>query len=65
MLFQMLEYFKAQMGSDEGATMAEYGLMVALVAIVVSVGAALLGVSINDLFTDTSTCLDTAPAAGC
>lgn len=36
---------------ERGATMVEYGLMVALIAVVVAVGAALLGTGINDLFT--------------
>jgi pilus assembly protein Flp/PilA len=35
---------------DRGATMVEYGLMVALIAVVVAVGAGVLGGNINDLF---------------
>lgn len=35
---------------DEGATMVEYGLMVALIAVVVAVGAATLGTNIKALF---------------
>jgi pilus assembly protein Flp/PilA len=37
---------------DDGATMVEYGLMVALVAIVAMVGAELLGTSILAVFND-------------
>jgi pilus assembly protein Flp/PilA len=37
---------------DRGATMVEYGLMVALIAVVVAVGAGVLGGNINDLFED-------------
>lgn len=37
-------------GKDKGATMVEYGLMVALIAVVVGVAAALLGTSIATLF---------------
>lgn len=39
-------------GSDNerGATMVEYGLMVALIAVVVAVGAAALGTRVDALF---------------
>ena len=43
---------------DEGATMVEYGLMVALIAVVVGVTAATLGDDIAGLFTDVSTSLN-------
>jgi len=36
--------------ADKGATMVEYGLLVALIAIVVAVGAAVLGIAIDNLF---------------
>lgn len=35
---------------EEGATMVEYGLMVALIAIVAMVGAALLGKNVLSIF---------------
>jgi pilus assembly protein Flp/PilA len=35
---------------EEGAAMVEYGLLVALIAVVVAVGAGLLGVRIDALF---------------
>ena len=35
---------------EKGATMVEYGLMVALIAIVVIVAVALLGTNLNTLF---------------
>ncbi|MFP3901953.1 MAG: Flp family type IVb pilin [Acidimicrobiia bacterium] len=37
---------------DRGATMVEYGLMVALIAVIVAVGAELLGEGIDQLFDD-------------
>ena len=53
---QMITFLKAWMdarSSDErGATMVEYGLMVALIAVVVAVAAAVLGTGIAALFTD-------------
>jgi pilus assembly protein Flp/PilA len=42
---------------EEGATMVEYGLMLALIAIVAMAGAALIGTSASTLFTTTSTTL--------
>ncbi len=35
---------------DEGATMVEYGLLVALIAVVVAVAAAVLGTRVSTLF---------------
>jgi pilus assembly protein Flp/PilA len=40
---------------ESGATMVEYGLMVALVAVIVAVGAGALGTAVNDLFGTTAT----------
>lgn len=57
MLFQVYDYLRTKLGAEKGATMAEYGLMIALVAIVVSVGAAFLGTSIDTLFDDTGSCV--------
>ncbi|MFC7491619.1 MULTISPECIES: Flp family type IVb pilin [unclassified Knoellia] len=37
-------------GSEQGATMVEYGLMVALVAVVVGVAASALGAAISTMF---------------
>jgi len=41
---------KYQASDDKGATALEYGLLVALIALVIAVGAALLGPAISDLF---------------
>ena len=43
--------------SDEGATMVEYGLIVALIAVVVALGAATLGTHISSLFNSIATSL--------
>lgn len=40
---------------EEGATMVEYGLMVALIAIVAMLGAAAMGVSVDAIFDKAST----------
>jgi pilus assembly protein Flp/PilA len=46
---------------EEGASMVEYGLLVALIALVVAVGATTLGTGINGLFGRANTAL--TPAA--
>jgi pilus assembly protein Flp/PilA len=45
---------------DEGATMVEYGLMVALIAVVCLAAVTLLGTSINDIFTEISGSMSTS-----
>ncbi len=43
-------YIKALLWRDDGATMVEYGLMVALIAIVALVAVTALGVSVRNIF---------------
>lgn len=42
---------------EEGVTAIEYGLIAALIAVVIIVGAGLVGTSLNTLFTEISTCI--------
>jgi pilus assembly protein Flp/PilA len=42
---------------EDGVTAIEYGLLAALIAVVIIVGAGLVGTELNTLFTDISTCL--------
>ena len=48
--------------NERGATMVEYGLMIAFVALVVGVAALTLGEKVTDLFDSTGDSLDTAPS---
>jgi pilus assembly protein Flp/PilA len=50
---------------DDGASAVEYGLLIALIAVVVSVGAAALGGALNGLFGATATCVANAAPNGC
>lgn len=50
---------------EEGVTAIEYGLIAALIAIAIVVGAGLTGTALNDLFTRVATCLDAPNAANC
>jgi pilus assembly protein Flp/PilA len=51
--------------NEDGATAIEYGLLVALIALVIVAGAAAVGTNLNALFTKISTCLTTPTAAAC
>ena len=48
---------------ERGATAVEYGLMVALIAVVIIAAVAALGGVLNTSFTDTCTAIDTAANA--
>ncbi len=45
-----IRYFRVRLGSDEGATMVEYGIMVALIAVVSIIVIGLLGVEVFGTF---------------
>jgi pilus assembly protein Flp/PilA len=47
--------FRSFVNDEDGATMVEYGLMVALIAVVVAVAAATLGTNISTLFGNVAT----------
>jgi len=49
---------------EEGVTAIEYGLLAALIAVVIIAGAALVGTNLNTLFNDIGGCLS-APSATC
>jgi pilus assembly protein Flp/PilA len=46
----MINNLIAMIRDEEGATMVEYGLLVALIALVAIVGVTLLGTNLNNLF---------------
>ena len=48
---------------EEGVTAIEYGLIAALIAIVISAAVSLTGANLSDLFGRVATCLANAPAA--
>jgi pilus assembly protein Flp/PilA len=52
---QMLRRF---LKDEAGATAIEYGLIAALVGVVIITGFTLLGPSLRNTFTDISTCVD-------
>ena len=46
------ELVRIQLRREEGQTMAEYGLLIAFIAIVALIGIGLLGGSLKDFFTN-------------
>ena len=67
-MLQMFTIFRtwlaAHVDDERGATMVEYGLMVALIAIVVAIGAGTLGGAVNGLFDSTANELPAVEAGG-
>jgi len=57
----MLSFLKNFVREEEGATMVEYGLMVALIAVALIGIVTALGTSLNSLFEDTQTGIDARP----
>jgi len=53
----MRDFVYALFHRDDGATMVEYGLMVALIAIVALLAVSALGGSVRDVFTNIATAL--------
>jgi len=49
-LYIFWSYLTARLGRDEGATMVEYGLLVAVIALVVLAGALILGTTVLGWF---------------
>ena len=61
----MLERIKFWTRNEEGATAVEYGIMVALIAVVIIGAVFVLGDNLQETFTDVSDCIDTPSADGC
>jgi pilus assembly protein Flp/PilA len=54
-LYSALSSMLMRLRREEGQTMAEYGILIAVIAIVVVLAAVFLGSSISSLFSNTST----------
>jgi pilus assembly protein Flp/PilA len=50
-------------GDETGATAAEYGVLVALIAAVIIIGAGVLGTNVNTKLNDVGTTVGSIPAA--
>ena len=54
-MYQLTQSVRKLLGREEGATMVEYGLMVALIAVVCLLAVTALGVNIKAVFTQIGT----------
>lgn len=61
---KLMNNMKSFMQEEDGVTAIEYGLIAALIALAIIVGAGLLGTSLNELFTAIAGILDGAVPAG-
>ena len=51
----LVDYVAVRLGREEGATAVEYGLMVALIAVVIITAVQTLGTNLNTKFTSVGT----------
>ena len=61
----MMQLIKRFIREEEGVTAIEYGLIAALIAIVIAAAVILVGNQLNIVFTKIATCLTTPNAANC
>lgn len=61
---QLIEMVKDFAADEEGVTAIEYGLIAALIAVMIIVGASLVGTNLNALFNRIGLCLAN-PSAAC
>jgi len=59
------DVLRAFVADEEGATMIEYALLVALIAVVVAVALVTLGTTVSARYTQVSSCISTPTAATC
>lgn len=60
-----MEFIRNFMQEEDGVTAIEYGLIAALVAVAIVVGAGALGQGLNGLFTRLGACTTTPNATTC
>ena len=61
----MLMSVKRFVKDEEGVTAIEYGLIAALIAVVIAAAVVTVGTSLNVVFTTIGTCLGSPSAANC
>ena len=62
---KLVSFIQSFLREEDGAAAIEYGLIAALIAIAIIVGATLLGTSLNGLFTRLGNCMATPTTAVC
>ena len=62
---KLVSFVQSFLREEDGAAAIEYGLIAALIAIAIIVGATLLGTSLDGLFTRLGNCMATPTTAVC
>ena len=62
---KFVQFVQSFLRDEDGAAAIEYGLIAALIAVAIIVGAGLLGTSLNGLFTRLGNCMATPTVAIC
>ena len=62
---KFVQFVQSFLRDEDGAAAIEYGLIAALIAVAIIVGATALGTSLNGLFTRLGACMATPNTATC
>ena len=62
---KLAQFVQSFLREEDGAAAIEYGLIAALIAVAIIVGASLLGTNLNGIFTRLGNCMATPTAAIC
>ena len=62
---KLVQFARSLVRDEDGAAAIEYGLLAALIAVAIIVGATFLGTSLDGLFTRLGACMATPTAAIC
>jgi pilus assembly protein Flp/PilA len=62
---KLAQFVQSFVREEDGAAAIEYGLIAALIAVAIIVGATLLGTNLNGIFTRLGNCMATPTAAIC
>ena len=60
-----VHFFQSFLREEDGAAAIEYGLIAALIAVAIIVGAGLLGTNLDGIFTRLADCMKTPTTAVC
>ena len=62
---KFVQFFQSFLRDEDGAAAIEYGLIAALIAVAIIVGAGLLGTNLNGIFNRLADCMKTPTTAVC
>ena len=62
---KFVQFVQTFLQDEDGAAAIEYGLIAALIAVAIIVGAGLLGTNLNDIFNRLAACMATPTALVC